>query len=106
MDAAITRVGLIGLGIMGQPMSANLLKGGFDVTVYSRTQSKVDALRQLGARPAASPAEVAGSCEMVIVIVTDSADVEEVARGSQGVFAGTRPGLIVADMSTISPAVT
>jgi len=106
MDVAMKHIGLIGLGIMGQPMAANLLKGGFDVTVYSRTPTKVAALQQLGANAATSPADVARRCEMVIIIVTDSSDVEEVAGGSQGVFAAARLGLIVADMSTISPAVT
>src|SRR4051794_26614475 len=106
MHTPITRVGLIGLGIMGQPMATNLLKGGFNVTVYSRTKSKVEALVALGAHAAASPAEVARACEMVIVIVTDSGDVQQVAGGPDGVLAGAARGLIVADMSTISPAVT
>jgi 3-hydroxyisobutyrate dehydrogenase len=106
MDAPIKNVGLIGLGIMGQPMAGNLLKAGFDVTVFSRTRSKVDALVAQGAHAASNAADVAGRCEMVVVIVTDSGDVEQVAESADGVFAGARAGLIVADMSTISPAVT
>ena len=103
---AVTRVGLVGLGIMGRPMARNLMKSGFDVTVYSRTRSKVDELQQAGARAGTSPADVASRCELVVTIVTDSGDVEEVAAGPHGLFEGARPGLIIADMSTISPAVT
>ena len=106
MDAPITRVGLIGLGIMGQPMASNLIKGGLDVTVFSRTRAKVDALVAQGAHAGSSAADVAARCEMVVVIVTDSGDVEQVAESADGVFAGARSGLVVADMSTISPAVT
>jgi len=91
---------------MGRPMARNLLKAGFDVTVFSRTRAKVDELAAEGAATAASPAEVAGRCELVVTIVTDSGDVEQVARGPQGLFEGAHQGLIVADMSTISPAVT
>jgi 3-hydroxyisobutyrate dehydrogenase len=105
-NTAITRVGLIGLGIMGQPMARNLIKAGFDVTVFSRTRSKVDELLQAGARAGESAGAVASSCEMVVTIVTDSGDVEQVATAPGGLFEGARPGLIIADMSTISPAVT
>lgn len=87
-------------------MARNLIKAGFDVTVFSRTRSKVEELQQAGAHAAARPADVASRCDLVVIIVTDSADVEEVAAGQHGVFEGARPGLIVADMSTISPAVT
>ena len=87
-------------------MARNLLKAGFDVTVHSRTRAKVEELRQAGARAGASPADVAAQSEMVVTIVPDSPDVEQVAIGPGGVLSGARPGLIVADMSTISPAVT
>jgi 3-hydroxyisobutyrate dehydrogenase-like beta-hydroxyacid dehydrogenase len=87
-------------------MVRNLLKAGFDVTVNSRTTASVDAMVELGAKRAASPAEVARATEMVITMVPDSADVEMVATGPNGVFTGAGAGLIVADMSTISPAVT
>ena len=87
-------------------MARNLLKAGFDVTVHSRTRAKVEELRQAGARAGASPADVAAQSEMVVTIVPDSPDVEQVAIGPDGVLSGARPGLIVADMSTISPAVT
>jgi 3-hydroxyisobutyrate dehydrogenase len=102
----VKTVGFVGLGIMGRPMALNLMKAGFQVVAHSRTRSKVDELSRQGAQAASSPAEVAARSEMVVTMVPDSPDVEEVAAGQHGVFEGARPGLIVADMSTISPAVT
>jgi 3-hydroxyisobutyrate dehydrogenase len=87
-------------------MAKNLIKAGFDVTVHSRTRAKVDELVGLGAKAGSSPADVASKCEMVVTIVPDSPDVEQVAEGKGGLFEGAKAGLIVADMSTISPAVT
>src|SRR5205809_5406300 len=100
-DAAIKKVGLIGLGIMGQPMVRNLIKAGFEVTVYSRTQEKVRSMASEGAKAANSAAEVAAHCEMAIIMVTDSPDVEQVAEGPDGIFSSAKNGLIIADMSTI-----
>jgi 3-hydroxyisobutyrate dehydrogenase len=105
-EESISRVGLVGLGIMGRPMARNLLKAGFAVTVHSRTPSAVEALRDDGAAPASSPAAVAARTEMVITMLPDSDDVEAVATGPEGLFAGATPGLLIADMSTISPGVT
>jgi 3-hydroxyisobutyrate dehydrogenase len=103
---AITKVGFVGLGIMGQPMARNLLKAGFSLVVHSRTRASADALAALGATVATSAADVARATEIVITMVPDSKDVELVASGRDGVFAGAHPGLIVADMSTIAPATT
>ena len=102
----IKQVGLIGLGIMGGPMARNLVKAGFEVTVYSRTRTKVAAMEQEGAHGANNSAELASRCQMVITMVPDSSDVESVAEDQGGIFEGAKPGLIVADMSTISPLVT
>ena len=99
-------VGFIGLGLMGMPMSQNLLKAGHRLTVWNRTASKSEALGQEGAAVASSPQEVAQVAEVVIIMVTDSPDVEEVVLGPQGVVQGAKPGSVVVDMSTISPAVT
>jgi 2-hydroxy-3-oxopropionate reductase len=106
MSEPIKKVGLVGLGIMGRPMAKNLLKAGFEVTVHSRTRAKVEELQAAGAQAGKNPADVAGRSEMVVVMVPDSPDVEQVAAGPGGVLEGARSGLIVADMSTISPAVT
>jgi 3-hydroxyisobutyrate dehydrogenase len=106
MVLALKRIGFIGLGLMGSGMSMNLLKAGFQLTVWNRTASKTKPLFDAGAKVARSPREVAENSDVVVDIVTDSPDVEEVLLGRNGVVHGTRPGMIVVDMSTISPAVT
>jgi len=102
----LKRIGFIGLGVMGKPMAINLLKAGYPLTVWNRTRSKMDELIAMGAYGASSPKEVAERSDVVITMVTDSPDVEEVILGPNGVIHGARPGLIVIDMSTISPKVT
>lgn len=100
------KIGFIGLGIMGQPMCLNLLKKGYKVTAYNRTLSKLDALAEKGAVKAQSPKQVAAESDMIITIVTDSQDVQEVVLGKDGIIERAKPGSVVIDMSTISPAVT
>ena len=102
---AATRVGFIGLGIMGGPMAANLLKAGFAVTVWNRTASRAEPLLALGAARAGSPAEVARASEVIISCVTNSPDVEQVALGPGGVIEGATAGSVYIDCSTISPKV-
>lgn len=101
----ISRVGFIGLGLMGKPMALNLLKKGFALTVHSRSRGPVDVLVDAGASPAESPAAVAAACDAVITIVPDTPDVELVLQGDRGVFSTLRPGSVVIDMSTIRPSV-
>ena len=98
------KVGFIGLGIMGRPMALNLLKGGFDLTVWARRAESMAPLLEAGARGAAGAAEVAAGCDVVFSMVADAADVEQVALGAGGVAEGARAGLIYVDMSTIAPA--
>jgi 3-hydroxyisobutyrate dehydrogenase len=100
------RIGFIGLGIMGRPMSQNLLKAGYEVTVYNRSQPSMDALAAAGAKTAGSPKEVAKNSDVVITIVTDTPDVQQVILGPNGVLEGAHQGMVVIDMSTISPSVT
>jgi 3-hydroxyisobutyrate dehydrogenase len=106
LAAPVAKVGFIGLGIMGRPMALNLMRAGFPVTVHSRRRSSIDAVVAEGATAADCAADVAAACDMVITMVPDSSDVEQVARGPRGLFEAARSGLIIADMSTISPAVT
>ena len=101
-----TRIGFVGLGIMGRPMARNLLKAGYPLNAYSRRRESVDALLDDGATGAASPREVAEGAEVVISIVTDTPDVRQVILGPDGVLAGMRPGTVIIDMSTISPTAT
>ena len=100
------RLGFAGLGIMGQRMAANLLRGGHSVTVYNRTADRpgVRSLVEAGARVAATPAEVATGAEIVGLCVTDGAAVAELLHGPHGILGALRPGQLVADHSTIAPA--
>lgn len=98
------KVGFIGLGIMGRPMALNLLKGGFDLTVWARRAESMAPLLEAGAKGAASAAAVAASCDVVFSMVADAVDVEQVALAAGGVAEGARAGLIYVDMSTIAPS--
>jgi 3-hydroxyisobutyrate dehydrogenase-like beta-hydroxyacid dehydrogenase len=96
------RVAFLGLGIMGHAMATNLVKAGHEVSVWNRTAGKVVE----GARPAASPAEAAQGAEVVWLCVSDTAAVESVVFGAEGVEQSLTEGVIIADSSTISPSAT
>ena len=99
-------IGFIGLGIMGHPMALNLVKAGYKVTVFNRTRSKAEPLEKSGARVAATPAEAARLADVVMIIVSDTAAVEEVVLGKGGILETLRSGAIVIDSSTVSPALS
>lgn len=99
-------IGFIGLGIMGQPMAMNLVKAGHPVTVFNRTPGKAEALLQAGARLADSAAAAAREADVVMMIVSDSAAVEQLVAGQNGVLEGVRQGAMVVDSSTINPVVS
>lgn len=99
------RVGFIGLGTMGKPMARNLIRAGYPLTVHNRSRGAVAELAKEGAQTATSPKEVAASSDIIITVLPDSPDVEVVVTGEQGIFEGARPGMLVIDMSTISPVV-
>jgi len=96
------RVAFLGLGIMGTGMATNLVKAGHEVSVWNRTPGKTVA----GARTAATPADAAKGVEVVWMCVSDTAAVESVLFGKDGVEQSLTPGMIIADSSTISPAAT
>ena len=98
-------IGFIGLGIMGKPMARNLLKAGYPVVVYNRSRTAVEELSKEGAQPAVSSREVAAASEIVITMLPDSPDVELVYAGENGIFAGAKAGILLIDMSSISPIV-
>ena len=105
-----TRIGFIGLGIMGKPMARNLLRAGYPLVVYNRSRAAMDELAAGGAQTADSPRQVAERSDVVITMLPDSPDVESVIAGTSGdaadsVLAGCRPGMLLIDMSTISPVV-
>ena len=99
----MTVIGFIGLGIMGRPMAANLVRAGYDVVGYSRRAEPAAELVRQGGRAAASVAAVAAESDVLILMLPDSPDVEEVVLGEQGVLAHARPGLLLINMSTIRP---
>ena len=100
------QVGFIGLGIMGQGMARNLLKSGFNLTVWNRTTSKMDSLIEAGARAGQNPADVAAQSDITVICVSDTPDVEAVVLGEGGVIVGAGAGTLVIDCSTISPLAT
>ncbi len=102
----MTKVGFVGLGLMGNPMSKNLIKAGHEVTVWNRTAARMEDIVAAGAAGGSSPADVASKSDVTVTIVSDSDDVAEVILGGDGVIEGARPESVVIDMSTISPSVT
>lgn len=101
----MTEVGFIGLGIMGGPMAANLVKAGYDVVGFNRSPEPVSRLAKAGGRGASSITEAVDAADIVITMVPDSPDVEAVALGVDGIYAKAKPGIIHIDMSSIRPDV-
>jgi 3-hydroxyisobutyrate dehydrogenase len=100
------RVGFVGTGIMGAPMARNALKAGFTVTVTNRTPARAEPLAKDGATVVKTPREVAERSDIVVTMVPNTPDVEAAVFGPNGVAAGAHDGLLLIDMSTISPAMT
>jgi len=100
------RIGFVGTGIMGGPMARNALKTGFAVTVTNRTPARAEPLAKDGATVVKTPREVAERSDIVVTMVPNTPDVEAAVFGPDGVAAGARDGLLLIDMSTISPAAT
>ncbi len=100
------KLGYIGIGIMGGPMALNLLRSGHEMYVYNRTAVKCEPLAAAGAQICDSPADVADAADVVFINVTDTPDVEDVLFGADSVIEEARPGHIIIDNSTISPAAT
>lgn len=97
------RVGFIGLGLMGIPMAKNILKHGFALGVYNRTQEKTKILVEKGATTYTSPKELAENVDVVISMVTGPTDVEEIYLGKNGIAQSHNTNIIAIDMSTIGP---
>ncbi len=102
----MTRIGFIGVGTMGLPMSRNLVKAGFAVTAFDANAEAVTAATAAGMAPAASTAEAAAGADLVVTMLPSSPHVESVYAGDGGVLAAARPGTLCVDMSTIDPAVS
>ena len=100
-------IGFIGVGFMGHGMAKNILQKGFPLTVLGhRNRAPVDALVKAGASEAKTGAELAAKCDIIFICVTGSPQIEAVVRGPNGLKAGARKGLIIADCSTADPVST
>jgi len=97
-------IGFIGLGIMGTPMTRNLLRAGYELVVHDLNRTAVEAAVAAGAAEATSPREIAQRSQVVITMLPDSPDVERVALGPDGLAEGLSTGSIYADMSSIAPS--
>ena len=99
----MNRIGIIGIGMLGNAVALHLLDVGFQVTIFNRTKEKAIQLKEKGAIIATSPKEVATKSELIIIIVKDANAVKEISFENNGIIEGVHDGLIVADMSTIDP---
>ena len=97
------KIGVIGLGMLGNAVALHLLDSGFEVTVYNRTKEKTSQVENKGGNVATSPKEVAEKSELVIIVVKDANAVKQIAFEENGIIQGKHEKLIVADMSTIDP---
>ncbi|WP_277954308.1 2-hydroxy-3-oxopropionate reductase [Saccharopolyspora soli] len=104
--STMSKVGFIGLGIMGGPMAANLVKAGHEVIGCDRSQARVDQLLADGGKAAANVADAVSDAEVIITMLPDSPDVEGVVLGEDGVLANARQGALLIDCSTIRPDVS
>jgi 2-hydroxy-3-oxopropionate reductase len=102
----VERVGFVGTGIMGAPMARNALRAGFAVTVTNRTLARAEPLAKDGATVVNTPREVAERSDIVVTMVPNTPHVDAAVFGPGGVAAGAREGLLLIDMSTISPGAT
>ncbi len=99
-----SRIGFIGIGVMGAPMAGHALDAGFELAIWARSREKAAPLLERGAAWAASPAELAAGCDAVVTIVGYPADVEDLYLAADGLVASALPGAYLIDMTTSSPA--
>jgi len=102
-DKLMEKIGIIGLGMLGNAVALHLLESGFKVTAYNRTKEKTSKLKDKGATIVSTPKEVAEKSELVITIVKDADAVKQVSFENNGIIEGKHEKLIVADMSTVDP---
>ena len=105
MSDSKKKIGFIGLGIMGKPMCRNVKKAGYEVVVFNRSKESVRELAAEGAIAAASVAEVASQCEVIITMLPNSPEVREVCL-ENGIADHAKAGTMVIDMSSIDPVQT
>src|ERR1700730_6922444 len=97
------QIGLAGIGKMGAAIAHRLMEGGHNVTAWNRTADKLGAVANAGAAIATAPAELAGSSQAIITILTDAEAIEAVYGGPAGLLAGDVDGKVFIEMSTVAP---
>lgn len=100
------KIGWIGLGNMGIPMAEQLIKADYTITVYNRSEGKEASLKEMGALVAETPKELIAATDVIIVMVSDDAAIEQVFKGKEGLFSAEISGKIMINMSTVSPAIS
>jgi 3-hydroxyisobutyrate dehydrogenase len=100
------KIGWIGLGNMGSPMSQQLIKAGYPVTVYNRSKAKEEALKLLGATAVSSPRLLMEQVDVIIIMVTDDQAIKEICTGENGLLGTKTNGKIIINMSTVSPGIS
>jgi 3-hydroxyisobutyrate dehydrogenase len=98
------KLGFIGIGLMGKPMTLRLLAAGHEVSVWNRSSDKLKEVVEKGARPAESPAAVARAADIVMMCVTDQHAAQQVLFSKDGIIEGAKNGALVVDFSSIAPA--
>ena len=99
----MTKIGIVGTGMLGEAVGLHLLDVGYEVTIFNRTKEKMKKLKEKGASIAESPKQVAENSDLVITIVKDADAVKEVIFGNSGIIFGKHDGMCIADMSTVNP---
>ena len=100
----MTKIGMIGTGMLGEAVGLHLLKSGYALSVFNRTKSKTENLVKNGAIVVNSPMDIAKNSDLVITVVKDAASVKQVSFENDGILDGNHDGLVVADMSTLNPS--
>ncbi|GAA4196633.1 NAD(P)-dependent oxidoreductase [Pedobacter jeongneungensis] len=101
-----TKIGWIGLGNMGIPMAGQLIKAGYQVTVYNRSKDKETALKEIGAMVAETPENLVSQNDVLVLMVSDDAAIEQIFNGANGLFSTDVSGKVIINMSTVSPAIS
>ena len=99
----MTKIGIVGTGMLGEAVGLHLIDVGYEVIVFNRTKEKTEKLKEEGARVVDTPKQVAENSELVITIVKDANAVREVIFGDSGIIDGKHDGMCIADMSTVNP---
>ncbi len=99
----MSKVGFIGLGIMGRPMAKNLIKNGYSLVVFDRSPAAIEELASCGAEKANSVAELSEICDVILTMLPNSPDVKEIALSEQGIISTAKEGTLVVDMTSGAP---